>query len=298
MNIWCSGMYLNVVSSWPQQRWPPSQTCLTVQDTPEMGSRNERSITVTPSTSFINKVETAPPALGVPMVEWSKTLDFQSGLEIAQVRILSVTVALFISTIDLVLYRLSPYSWLIRTGRIRIKGGSAFPEKSKIGEKFLLIFSLKHNKWTSTSTHHPRIMESKRIPFLRYDVNSEAPKSIDDTPDVGPALPITLESRPWALCGEGGGRSEYSSVTNPKSIDDTPDVGPALPITLESRPWALCGEGGGGRSEYSSVTKPFISFSSSVGSVLSETCGLKRSTAMVGTSTSLEWTFPSPTSSK
>ncbi|KAG8284191.1 hypothetical protein J6590_003887 [Homalodisca vitripennis] len=44
--------------------------------------------------------------LGVPMVERSKTLDFGSELEIARVRILSVTVVLFISTIDLVLYRL------------------------------------------------------------------------------------------------------------------------------------------------------------------------------------------------
>ncbi|KAG8318781.1 hypothetical protein J6590_105902, partial [Homalodisca vitripennis] len=47
--------------------------------------------------------------------EWSKTLDFESELEIAQVRILSVTVALFISTIDLVLYRLSPLFCLIRS---------------------------------------------------------------------------------------------------------------------------------------------------------------------------------------
>ncbi|KAG8331434.1 hypothetical protein J6590_042204, partial [Homalodisca vitripennis] len=46
--------------------------------------------------------------LGVPMAEWSKTLDFESELEIAQFRILSVTVALFISTIDLVLFQLSP----------------------------------------------------------------------------------------------------------------------------------------------------------------------------------------------
>ncbi|KAG8271663.1 hypothetical protein J6590_057683 [Homalodisca vitripennis] len=42
--------------------------------------------------------------LGVPMVEQSKTLDFRSELEIAQIQILSVTEALFISTIDLVLY--------------------------------------------------------------------------------------------------------------------------------------------------------------------------------------------------
>ncbi|KAG8333478.1 hypothetical protein J6590_000626 [Homalodisca vitripennis] len=48
--------------------------------------------------------------LQVPMAERSKTLDFK--LEIAQVRLLSVTVALF--TIDLVLYRLSPLFCLIR----------------------------------------------------------------------------------------------------------------------------------------------------------------------------------------
>ncbi|KAG8291283.1 hypothetical protein J6590_063915 [Homalodisca vitripennis] len=51
--------------------------------------------------------------LGVPIVEWSKTLDFE--LEIAQIRILSVTVALFISTIDLVLYRLYTLFCLIRS---------------------------------------------------------------------------------------------------------------------------------------------------------------------------------------
>ncbi|KAG8293261.1 hypothetical protein J6590_023424 [Homalodisca vitripennis] len=53
--------------------------------------------------------------LGVPMAEWSKTLDFESELKIAQVQILSVTVALFISTIDLVLYRPSPLFCLIRS---------------------------------------------------------------------------------------------------------------------------------------------------------------------------------------
>ncbi|KAG8316838.1 hypothetical protein J6590_040093 [Homalodisca vitripennis] len=51
----------------------------------------------------------------VPMSEWSKTLDFESELEIAHVRILSVILALFISTIDLVLYRLSPLFCLIRS---------------------------------------------------------------------------------------------------------------------------------------------------------------------------------------
>ncbi|KAG8248715.1 hypothetical protein J6590_033889 [Homalodisca vitripennis] len=51
----------------------------------------------------------------VPMAEWSKTLDFGSELKIAQVRILSVTIALFISTIDLVLYRLSSLFCLIRS---------------------------------------------------------------------------------------------------------------------------------------------------------------------------------------
>ncbi|KAG8254384.1 hypothetical protein J6590_008831 [Homalodisca vitripennis] len=53
--------------------------------------------------------------LGVPMAERSKTLDFGSGLEIAQVQILYVTEALFISTIDLVLYRHSPLFCLIRS---------------------------------------------------------------------------------------------------------------------------------------------------------------------------------------
>ncbi|KAG8267432.1 hypothetical protein J6590_052054 [Homalodisca vitripennis] len=52
---------------------------------------------------------------GVPMAERSKMLDFESELEIAQVRILSVILALFISTIDLVLYRLSPLFCLIRS---------------------------------------------------------------------------------------------------------------------------------------------------------------------------------------
>ncbi|KAG8295668.1 hypothetical protein J6590_075066 [Homalodisca vitripennis] len=53
--------------------------------------------------------------LGVSMAEWSKSLDFESELEIAQVQILSVTVALVISTINLVLYRLSPLFCLIRS---------------------------------------------------------------------------------------------------------------------------------------------------------------------------------------
>ncbi|KAG8245025.1 hypothetical protein J6590_009100 [Homalodisca vitripennis] len=44
------------------------------------------------------------------MAKWSKTLDYESELEI-----LSVTVAVFISTIDLVLYRLSPLFCLIRS---------------------------------------------------------------------------------------------------------------------------------------------------------------------------------------
>ncbi|KAG8252480.1 hypothetical protein J6590_056410 [Homalodisca vitripennis] len=52
---------------------------------------------------------------GVPIAERIKTLDFGSELEIAQVQILSVTVALVISTIDLVLYRLSPLFCLIRS---------------------------------------------------------------------------------------------------------------------------------------------------------------------------------------
>ncbi|KAG8273233.1 hypothetical protein J6590_025670 [Homalodisca vitripennis] len=53
-------------------------------------------------------------AMGVPMAERSKSLDIRSELEIAQVQILSVTVALFISTINLVLYRPSPLFCLIR----------------------------------------------------------------------------------------------------------------------------------------------------------------------------------------
>ncbi|KAG8320511.1 hypothetical protein J6590_066997 [Homalodisca vitripennis] len=52
--------------------------------------------------------------LGVPMAERSKTLKLGL-LEIAQVRILSVTFALFISTIDLVLYQLSTLFCLIRS---------------------------------------------------------------------------------------------------------------------------------------------------------------------------------------
>ncbi|KAG8306236.1 hypothetical protein J6590_051577 [Homalodisca vitripennis] len=42
------------------------------------------------------------------------TLDFESELEIAQAQILSMTEALFISTIDLVLYRLSPLFCFMR----------------------------------------------------------------------------------------------------------------------------------------------------------------------------------------
>ncbi|KAG8299420.1 hypothetical protein J6590_101510 [Homalodisca vitripennis] len=57
---------------------------------------------------------------GVPMPEWSKTLYFESELEIAQGRILSVTVALFISTIDLVLYRHSPLFCLIRSSHMPV----------------------------------------------------------------------------------------------------------------------------------------------------------------------------------
>ncbi|KAG8280149.1 hypothetical protein J6590_088317 [Homalodisca vitripennis] len=49
------------------------------------------------------------------MAERSKSLDFVSELEIAQVQILPVTVALFISTINLVLYRLYPLFCLIRS---------------------------------------------------------------------------------------------------------------------------------------------------------------------------------------
>ncbi|KAG8314607.1 hypothetical protein J6590_089114 [Homalodisca vitripennis] len=52
-------------------------------------------------------------SMGVPKAEWSKTLDFEAELEIAQVRILSVTVAISISTVELVLYRLFPLFCLI-----------------------------------------------------------------------------------------------------------------------------------------------------------------------------------------
>ncbi|KAG8272151.1 hypothetical protein J6590_047153 [Homalodisca vitripennis] len=48
--------------------------------------------------------------LGVPIADRSKYLDFDSDLEIAKVPTLYVTIALFISTIDLVMYPLSPYS--------------------------------------------------------------------------------------------------------------------------------------------------------------------------------------------
>ncbi|KAG8296256.1 hypothetical protein J6590_060926 [Homalodisca vitripennis] len=57
-------------------------------------------------------------ALGVLMAERSRTLDFGSEVEIANIHILSVAVALLISTIDLVLYRLSFLFFL--------KRGSAF----------------------------------------------------------------------------------------------------------------------------------------------------------------------------
>ncbi|KAG8278779.1 hypothetical protein J6590_011173 [Homalodisca vitripennis] len=69
------------------------------------------------------------------MAERSKTLDFQSELEIAQVRILSVTLAIFISTIDL---------WPMRTGNIRLKRGSVSPKKKPLWRNHVLtaiIFS-------------------------------------------------------------------------------------------------------------------------------------------------------------
>ncbi|KAG8277408.1 hypothetical protein J6590_042640 [Homalodisca vitripennis] len=53
--------------------------------------------------------------VGLPMAERSKSLDFGSELEITHVQILSVTIALFINIIDLVLYRLSPLFCLIRS---------------------------------------------------------------------------------------------------------------------------------------------------------------------------------------
>ncbi|KAG8333049.1 hypothetical protein J6590_009500 [Homalodisca vitripennis] len=74
--------------------------------------------------------------LGVPMAERSKTLDLESELEIAQVRILSVTLALFISTIDLVLYRLSPLFCLIRSSHrpVAHEGG----QSHYVDDKFVL----------------------------------------------------------------------------------------------------------------------------------------------------------------
>ncbi|KAG8316181.1 hypothetical protein J6590_057378 [Homalodisca vitripennis] len=84
--------------------------------------------------------------LGVPMAERSKSLDFESELEIAQARILSVTLALFISTIDLVLYRLSPLLCFIRFShrpvahedgdRIRLKRRLASPFMKKNSKNF------------------------------------------------------------------------------------------------------------------------------------------------------------------
>ncbi|KAG8324442.1 hypothetical protein J6590_092231 [Homalodisca vitripennis] len=72
-----------------------------------------RSTVATPGlqTSWIpTELSVSFKKLGVPM-----SLDFGSELEIAQDQILSVTVALFISTINLVLYRLSPLFFLIRS---------------------------------------------------------------------------------------------------------------------------------------------------------------------------------------
>ncbi|KAG8260681.1 hypothetical protein J6590_091187 [Homalodisca vitripennis] len=66
-----------------------------------------------------------------PMAECSKTLDFEYELEIAQVRILSTTLALFISTIDLVLYRLSRQS-VRRTGKVSFNRGSPSTSSSEV----------------------------------------------------------------------------------------------------------------------------------------------------------------------
>ncbi|KAG8271290.1 hypothetical protein J6590_066756 [Homalodisca vitripennis] len=63
------------------------------------------------------------------MAERSKSLDFGSELEIAQVQILSVTFALFISTIDLVLYRLFPLFCLIRSSHRPTVAGGELLEK-------------------------------------------------------------------------------------------------------------------------------------------------------------------------
>ncbi|KAG8330355.1 hypothetical protein J6590_065951 [Homalodisca vitripennis] len=74
------------------------------------------------------------------MAERSKSSVFGSELQIAQVQILSVTVALFISFIDRVLYQLSPlrssHKPLAHEGRINVKRGSASPlEGERVSEK-------------------------------------------------------------------------------------------------------------------------------------------------------------------
>ncbi|KAG8306877.1 hypothetical protein J6590_035954 [Homalodisca vitripennis] len=73
------------------------------------------------------------------MAERSKTLD-KSELEIAQVRILSVTLALFISNVStlplILLDKIHAQARDgMRTSRIRLKSGSASPEKSHLGDR-------------------------------------------------------------------------------------------------------------------------------------------------------------------
>ncbi|KAG8316067.1 hypothetical protein J6590_059452 [Homalodisca vitripennis] len=53
--------------------------------------------------------------IGMPMAKRYKTSDFESELQIAQKQILSVIFALFISLINLVLYRLPTLFCLIRS---------------------------------------------------------------------------------------------------------------------------------------------------------------------------------------
>ncbi|KAG8296143.1 hypothetical protein J6590_064560 [Homalodisca vitripennis] len=101
----------------------------------------------------------------MPMSERSKTLDYESELQIVQVRILSVTIALFISTIHLVLYRpplilfdkiLAQASGPMRTDRVRLERGSLLLKK-KLHQMPLLElqfndFASNHISQASTET--------------------------------------------------------------------------------------------------------------------------------------------------
>ncbi|KAG8315581.1 hypothetical protein J6590_067493 [Homalodisca vitripennis] len=80
------------------------------------------------------------------MSEQSKILDFRSELELAQVQILSVTEALFISTFDLLLYRRAPLFCLIRSSH-RPAHTDYYSIKTK-HNKALTEISSKHYKHT------------------------------------------------------------------------------------------------------------------------------------------------------